>query len=82
MAATGRPSMVRGAETAMMCSPVEGSSPVQGVTWGFSQSRAPAISGVPGELKAARPKVEKRMEPMASKNCISISSLPSKLLLT
>ena len=82
MAATGRPSMVSGAVTAMICSPVEGSFPVQGVVLGFSGSKAPAMSGVPGELYAASPKVEKRMAPLEPKNCISTSSFPSKLLLT
>ena len=37
---------------------------------------------VSGAEKAARPKVEKRMEPLESRNCISTSPLPSKLLFT
>ena len=77
MAPMTRPLMVRGAEAANMCSPVLGSEPIH--TWVLPSLRALAISGVPGERKAVKSELEKRIKPMASINSTSSCSPAASL---
>ena len=49
-----------------MCSPVLGSEPDHSLV--LPWLRASAISGVPGERKAVRSELEKRIWPLASRN--------------
>ena len=73
MTPTTSPSIIRGLEAAMMCSPVLGSAPIH--TLVRFMLMASAMSGVPGERKAVRSELEKRIWPSASRYSTSSLSL-------
>ena len=72
MAPTTSPLTIKGLVAAMMCSPVLGSLPDQVRV--RPRLRAWSISGVPGERKAVRSELEKRIWPLASRNSTSSRS--------